>query len=219
MSELISRTCKCCTLAFTTKNISLEFCSSRCVETSFKIQQDELAQQRTLQMNALADVPGLCVVCGTAVNAFTARHTVKKYCGAACAGKGVSMTRKPMLRPCVHCNVDVLTSSNIRPAFVRCAKHRDLWPEVRMRSAKNLKRVKAAEAPFDQYLLRGPWWDHKKGAWTVLLMHSGASSKREMEYARYLLSVKEGSRLNDEVPVVYADGDRTNVDISNLALG
>lgn len=153
--------------------------------------------------------------------ALTARKLPRTYCSQKCSSKATSGHRDlgPVVRPCVHCGVDVMVLASSRPEFARCDKHRILWPKVRLESAKNVKKVRAAEAPFEQYFLRGPWWDHKNRAWTVLLMHSGASSKREMEYARYLLSVKEGNRLSDSVPVVYVDGDRTNVEISNLALG
>lgn len=216
LSECASRICKCCSSEFSTTNVELELCSSACVEMFFKVEQEELTRRKEAQLSFLP--PPSCVVCGKAMQELTLRKTIKRYCSATCTLRAVPRDNK-IERPCVHCNDPVLVHVTMRLDFVRCSKHRSLWPKIRLESAQNLKQTKEAAAPFDQYLLRGPWWDHKKRAWTVLLMHSGASSKREMEYARYLLSVKSGSRLSDSVPVVYVDGDRTNVEVSNLALG
>jgi hypothetical protein len=218
LTEAPERACKCCSAPFSSSNEQLEFCSSTCVDTYFRVLEEELLEQKRSQISALQGLSRACLVCGNQIQALTKRHTTKQYCSSGCVLKGMSRTTK-IIRPCVHCDVDVLVPRNMRPDFVRCPKHQSLWPKVRLESAQNMKRTKAAQAPFDQYLLKGPWWDHKKRAWTVLLMHSGASSKREMEYARYLLSVKEGSRLSDATPVIYVDGDRTNVEVSNLALG
>jgi hypothetical protein len=216
----IPRSCKCCTRNFTASNSYLEFCSPKCIETYFLIQQEELQGQKKVQLAALTALVNTCLNCGKEISAFTTRNAPKLYCGPVCVAKATSLKgHAPVVRPCVHCDVDVQVPSNLRPEFVRCAIHRNLWPKVRSDSAKNLKQTKVAEAPFERYLFRGPWWDHKRKSWTVLLVHSGASSKREMEYARYLLSVKTGHRVSDSDLVTYVDGDRTNVEISNLALG
>lgn len=215
--SVISRGCKCCGTSFSAANMYLEFCSGTCINTYYNIQQEELLGHKKVQLAALHGLTASCLSCGKAISPLNYRHQPKSYCSAKCVLR--SHRTDPIERPCVHCDTPVMVAPNLRPNFVRCPKHRDLWHKVQQESARNVKKVRAAEGPYDQYLLRGPWWDHKRRGWTVRLMHSGASSQRELEYARYLLSVREGKRLNDSVPLVYLDGDRTNVDLSNLALG
>lgn len=222
MSENSTRSCKCCQSSFVASNSYLDYCSSTCIEVFFNIQQEELQGKKKVQLAALfgAGLINNCLTCGKEIAALTRRNTRKSYCGPVCVAKGAALKGSTTLtRRCVHCDVEVSVPSNLRPEFARCVTHRNLWPKIRSESAKNLKQTKVAQAPFEQYLLRGPWWDHKKKSWTVLLVHSGASSKREMEYAKYLLSVKTGHKVSDSEPVTYVDGDRNNVEISNLALG
>lgn len=125
----------------------------------------------------------------------------------------------PIARNCAICNKSTFSSPSTRSSFVRCPEHEARWPTIQKMSVQGKKTTKQAENPYSQYFVRGPWWDYEKRAWSVLLLHSSASYKKEMEYAKYLLSVKEGKRLSEDDKVVYKDGDRSNFEVSNLALG
>jgi len=215
-ATISDRACLECNALFAAPSSEQEFCGRDCVTSAYQRQHTSLEHDKQRQM-VLVTPSRTCPGCGGPVEGLTNRKTPKIYCSRKCS---LVLARfAATSRPCVHCGVTVSVTSNLRSDFVRCAKHRKLWSKIRAKSKENTKVLKPAENPYDQYLMRGPWWDHKHRAWMVLLMHSGASSKREMEYARYLLSVKGGDRLNDDIPIVYADGDRTNVEISNLALG
>lgn len=217
-NDVIARKCLACGSSFDTANHTLEYCSPSCIEGAFKELRADLSQREAQQVEAINGLLNSCTLCGKPIEAFTLRGTRKLFCGPACSARGAREKVENIYRPCIHCDTPVLVPNITRIDFVRCPKHRESWPALKKQSAKNLKDVRAADAPFDQYFMRGPWWDSEHKAMMILLMHSGSTARREMEYARYLLSVKEGRRLRDDVPLFYVDGDRTNVALSNLVL-
>jgi len=217
-NEVITRECLSCGSPFETSNPTLEYCSPSCVEASFNALRSDVNQRETQQMSALSGLLNACTLCGKTIEAFTIRGTRKIFCGPVCSARGAREKVESVYRPCIHCDTPVLVPNITRLDFVRCPKHKEMWPTLKKQGTKNIKDVRAADAPFDQYFMRGPWWDSGHKAMMILLMHSGSTARREMEYARYLLSVKEGRRLRDDVPLSYIDGDRTNVALSNLVL-
>jgi uncharacterized OB-fold protein len=66
------------------------------------------------------------------------------------------------------------------------------------------------------YKSSGPFYSEKEGRVRINLLHRNKTLNRNITYARYLISVKQGKEPPKGFEVDHLDGDRTNDTISNL---
>lgn len=150
----------------------------------------------------------------------------QRFCSRSCASLSRAQELKETLvpKPCLDCGVLVKVPKKLQSRYVRCPTHKAIYKEKmaarHVASQRGYRRIENGEAPYEDYVVRGPVWSSRQSSygWRVEVRHKSNSNRRDMSLAHYNLSVKLGRRVQDREELVFLDGDIDNCDPSNLEL-